>query len=184
LLALAPASPLLFGDVLLQHDGGVSDWLHSGLGYRVFLGRELARGHLPMWMPDLLSGVPFLPQIEAGALYFPDWPIWALFDATTATAISIAAAILVSAFGARGLARCYGMAGIGATFTGLVFGMAGFTSPTSSITTCTPPPPGSRGRCGASRAASRETCVRGRHCRSSSRFRRSPGTHRSATTQR
>jgi len=126
LLALAPASPLLFGDVLLQHDGGVSDWLHSGLGYRVFLGRELARGHLPMWMPDLLSGVPFLPQIEAGALYFPDWPIWALFDATTATAISIAAAILVSAFGARGLARCYGMAGIGATFAGLVFGMAGF----------------------------------------------------------
>jgi hypothetical protein len=30
LLALVPVWPLLFGDVLLQHDGGVSDWCTVG----------------------------------------------------------------------------------------------------------------------------------------------------------
>jgi uncharacterized membrane protein YfhO len=63
---------------------------------------------------------------RGGSSLFPGLADLGLFDATTATAVSIAAAILVSAFGARGLARCYGMAGIGATFAGLVFGMAGF----------------------------------------------------------
>ena len=149
----------------------------------MFLGRELAHGHIPMWMPDLLSGVPFLPQIEAGALYFPDWPIWALFDPTTATAISIAAAILVSAFGARGLARCYGITSAGATFTGVVFGTAGFHLAHLKHHHMHSAAAWIHGRCGASRAVSTETCARGRHCRSSSRSRRLRGTHRSATTR-
>jgi hypothetical protein len=125
-VALAPLWPLLVGQVLLQHDVGLSDWLHSGLGYRVFLGRELAHGRFPLWMPDLLSGVPFLSQIEAGALYFPDWPLWALLDPTTATAVSVAVTVLVSAIGGRGLGRALGLSDAGATAAGLTYATAGF----------------------------------------------------------
>ncbi|HEX9234967.1 MAG TPA: hypothetical protein VF972_01670, partial [Actinomycetota bacterium] len=36
-----------------------------------FLGRTLAHGHLPGWLPNQFAGVPFLSDPQSGWLYLP-----------------------------------------------------------------------------------------------------------------
>ncbi len=41
--------------------------------YRAVVNESLARGHLPLWNPDLFMGVPLLANGQAGALYPLNW---------------------------------------------------------------------------------------------------------------
>jgi hypothetical protein len=127
LLALLPIKSLILEQrVLLQHDGFLSDLWHSALPYRVFLGAALSRGELPLWMPDLFSGIPFFAQIEAGALYFPNWPVFIFFDPVTALNLSISITTLIAGLGTWYLCKHFGAGNPAATLGGLAFAICGF----------------------------------------------------------
>lgn len=126
-LVLAPLVPLaLQRVVVLQHDVVLSDLLHNQFPYRAFLGRWLREGVFPLWMPDVFSGVPFLAQIEAGALYPPNAVLFGLFEPFVALNLSILLAFAVAALGARHLARVFGAGELGAALAGLAFAWCGF----------------------------------------------------------
>ncbi len=126
-LVVLPALPLLTGQgLLVQHDIWISDLLHSQLPYKAFLGRQLAAGHLPLWMPDIFSGVPFLAQVEAGALYLPHWPLFALLDPYRALGLALLLDLVVAATGSFALTRRMGAHPAGALLAGLSFAWCGF----------------------------------------------------------
>lgn len=114
------------GMVSLQHDLVVSDLHHSVLQYRVFQGRELASGHLPLWMPDVLSGVSLASQVEAGPWYLPNWLLFALLSPLAALNASQVLHALWAAAGAFLLARSLGAGRAGAALAGLSFALCGF----------------------------------------------------------
>jgi hypothetical protein len=127
LLAVVPVSPLLFQKgFLLQHDIFASDLLHNQFPYRAFAGKWISHGRFPMWMPDVFSGLPYLPQIEAGPFYLPNILLFGMLDPYAALNLSIVFTFLLSAFGAFFLAKEYGTDIISACLAGLVFALAGF----------------------------------------------------------
>ena len=127
LAAVIPIYPLVLQQgVLLQHDILMSDLLHSAFPYRAFLGDHLARGTFPLWMSDVFSGIPFLPQIEAGPLFVPNWILFGLFDPFVALNLSIVLTFLFGAAGTFLLARFYGADNISAALAGVIFALCGF----------------------------------------------------------
>jgi len=127
LLAWIPLWPLLTQrKVVLQHDLFLSDLLHSHLPYRAFLGRELASGRFPLWMPDVYSGVPFLAQIEAAPLWIPSWVLHGLFSPHVAFNLSVALTVLLAGIGAWLLCRELGALPAAAVVGGIAFALCGF----------------------------------------------------------
>ncbi len=127
LLAWVPLWPLLTQrKVVLQHDLFLSDLLHSHLPYRAFLGRELAAGGFPLWMPDVYSGVPFLAQIEAAPLWLPSWVLHGLFEPFVAFNLSVALTVALAGLGAWLLCRQLGALPAAATVGGITFALCGF----------------------------------------------------------
>jgi hypothetical protein len=127
LLVVVPIYPLVFQHgILLQHDLFASDLLHNQFPYRAFAGKWMSHGNFPLWMPDVFSGLPYLPQIEAGPLYLPNIVLFGLFDPYVALNLSIVFTFLLGAFGAFLLARAYGADTISASLAGLVFALSGF----------------------------------------------------------
>lgn len=127
LLTLLPVSPLLVQThVLLQHDYFLSDLHHSHLPMRAFFGAEIAGGHLPLWWPDVYSGVPFWAQIEAGILWLPQWFFFGLFDPYVGFNFLVGFHVLLSAAGAWFLCRSLGVGALPAALGGIVFGLCGF----------------------------------------------------------
>jgi len=127
LLALLPVLPMLAGmRIPIQHDIFISDLLHSQLPYKTFLGRSLAEGHLPLWMPDVFSGIPLLASIEAGPLFPPHALLYGLLDPYTALGLSLCLEIFAAALGAWFLARRLGAGPVPALLAGLAFSWSGF----------------------------------------------------------
>ncbi len=125
LVALVPFLGLI-GSVPVLHDIFVSDLLHAGLPYRAFIGETLRDGHFPLWMPGAFSGVPLLPQIEAGALYPPHLLLFSLFEPFRALTLAVLLDILVAATGAYVLARQAGCSRAASALAGIAFGASGF----------------------------------------------------------
>lgn len=127
LLAWIPLLPLLLQrKVVLQHDLFLSDLLHSHLPYRAFLGRELAAGNVPLWMPDVYSGVPFLAQVEAAPLWLPSWLLYPLFPPHVAFNLSVALTVALAGSGAWLLCRELGALPGAAVVGGIAFALCGF----------------------------------------------------------
>ena len=126
-LALVPVLPLLSQRaVVVQHDISMSDLLHSHLPFRAALGRIVADGHLPLWMPDVFSGTPLWAQIESGAAFPPHALLFALFPPFVAENLSIVLEIAAAAGGAWLLARRLGAEARAAAVAGLAFAWCGF----------------------------------------------------------
>jgi len=106
LAVLVPVLPLLLQRAfVLQHDVVLSDLIHNQFPYRAFLGEHLREGSLPLWMPDVYSGVPFLAQIEAGLFYVPHAVLFGLVEPYAALNLAIVLALVTSAAGAWALDR-------------------------------------------------------------------------------
>ena len=112
---------------MVQHDIWTSDLLHSHLPYKVFLGRALQAGELPLWMPDIFSGLPFLAQIESSALYPPHMVLFALLDPFTALNAALTLDTLLAALGAAALARALGASGVGSALAAVIYAWSGFS---------------------------------------------------------
>jgi hypothetical protein len=63
--------------------------------WHVYLGRELAAGHLPLWDPSRFAGVPFAADISVGTFYPPNW-LYALGAPTVVASLIWAGTILAS----------------------------------------------------------------------------------------
>ncbi len=127
LVVLVPVLPLLWGArIPIQHDIFISDLLHSQLPYKAFLGRTLAEGHLPLWMPDVFSGIPFLASIEAGPLFPPHALLYGLLDPYTALGVSLCLELVVAALGAWCLARRAAAGPYPALIAGIAYAWSGF----------------------------------------------------------
>lgn len=127
LLVLLPVLPMAWGGrIPIQHDIFISDLLHSQLPYKAFLGRALGQGRLPLWMPDVFSGIPFLASIEAAPLFPPHALLYGLLDPYTALGVSLSLEIVVAALGAWCLARKLGAGPIPALVAGVAFAWSGF----------------------------------------------------------
>ena len=127
LVVVLPIYPLVLQQgFLLQHDIFASDLLHNQFPYRAFAGKSVSEGEFPLWMPGVFSGIPYLPQIEAGPLYLPNLALFALFDPYVALNLSIIFTFLFGALGAFLLARAYGADNVSASLGGLVFALSGF----------------------------------------------------------
>ncbi|MGH9847062.1 MAG: hypothetical protein ACREEM_50855, partial [Blastocatellia bacterium] len=126
--------PALTGKLsLIQGDG----WT-ANLGLRIFTGRMIAQGILPLWNPYLFAGMPHLASIYPGVLYPPNWLFVALSPGIAINVIVITTYHLALA-GAYRYARCLGIDRLGAIITGVVFGFGGYMvmsiGQTSNITT-------------------------------------------------
>jgi len=127
LLAWVPLWPLLTQRaVVLQHDLFLSDLLHSHLPYRAFVGRELAAGRFPLWMPDVYSGVPFLAQVEAGPLWLPTWILHGLFEPFVAFNLAVVFTVALAGLGTWLLCRRLGALPVAAALGGIAFALSGF----------------------------------------------------------
>ena len=112
--------------VLLQHDYFLSDLHHSHLPIRAFIGREIAQGSVPLWWPEVFSGVPLWAQIEGSVLWFPQWIAYGLMEPYVAFNVLTCFHVLLSAVGSFLLGRACGLSGAGAALAGVVFGLCGF----------------------------------------------------------
>ncbi len=127
LLVLLPVLPMVLGRVIpVQHDIFISDLLHNQLPYKAFLGESLSDGHLPLWMPDVFSGIPYLASIQAAPLFPPHTLLYGLLDPYTALGLTVSLELVIAAVGAWLLARRLGAGHIPALLAGLAFAWSGF----------------------------------------------------------
>lgn len=105
---------------------GGSDYLMGSLPVYRFIAEQLRSGHLPSWLPGLLTGVPVFAN--PGSTYFPVWLVSALiFSAETAFTLIFLVQFAVAGLGMYLLLRELGVrapiaiiGGIAYEFTGLM----------------------------------------------------------------
>jgi len=78
ILGLALLNLLLFIDVLFWPNGMILSDFHQDLSghfdlWRQFAFDQLRQGHLPLWDPHYLCGMPYLGGFESALLYPPNW---------------------------------------------------------------------------------------------------------------
>ena len=72
-LALAIFIDLLFGGGPRVLGHSASDLFLQYYAWRDFGFRELAKGNLALWNPDIFSGAPYLGGMQGAQLYPPNW---------------------------------------------------------------------------------------------------------------
>lgn len=124
-----PVHRLLSGrGFVLQHDFFFSDLIHNQFPYRAYIGAALRHGSFPMWIPEIYSGCPLLPQIEAGLLFLPNWIVFGVLEPYRALDLAILLTILAGGAGMWKLCRVYGADGWGAALGGFAFAYCGFNA--------------------------------------------------------
>ncbi len=87
----------------------------------------LRAGDLPLWNPYLFLGVPFLANPQAAVLYPPHWPLsWLTAEQALAWS-AILHIWLATGFTYTLARRSFGLTRPAAWFSGLIFGLGGFT---------------------------------------------------------
>ncbi len=108
--------PLLAGDNLTQN-----------YPLRVLAGELLRHGHLPLWNPDIWSGVPLLAGWNAGAMYPGTW-LFAVLPGVAAWEVNLVSVGVIAGLGAYLLMRRLGCASLSSLLGALVFTYTGFMS--------------------------------------------------------
>jgi hypothetical protein len=123
-LALLPALyfwPAVISDITLAPgDGWSQNW-----GIRVLIGQLLSSGQWPLWNPYLFAGMPLLADIQAGALYPPNW-LFAVFPPRVAINLVVITTYHIALTGTYLYGRRIGLNRLGAMVAGMVFTFGGF----------------------------------------------------------
>ncbi len=109
------APELLSGEVLFFRD-----ITYTYLPNYVFLEAALRQGIWPLWNPFVDGGAPFL------ASYPPDILLTGILGARGAIALGPPLHLWLAMFGARALARQFGVGGLGAATAGALYGLSGY----------------------------------------------------------
>ena len=99
-----------FSDLLISHWPNAV-WIHQSIA---------EWGQIPLWNPNILSGVPFAADPLSGLLYPPNW-LAAVFPGAIAFNTLFWMHLTWAGLGARALAREEGLSKWGAALAGLVF---------------------------------------------------------------
>lgn len=91
---------------------------------KVFWNTWYARGFFPLWNPLLLSGTPFVADINLSPLYFGNWA-YLLFVPFRAVTVLVITHALFGSFGVFVLGRQFGLTRWGSFIAALVFGGSG-----------------------------------------------------------
>ena len=94
--------------------------------FRLFAGRALHSGELPLWNPHIMNGAPFLANIQSAVLYPPNLVLYGLLPAHVAWGLSfLVRPILAGVFTAL-LLRSLGTSSVGALAGAVAFAFSGF----------------------------------------------------------
>ncbi len=103
---------------------GFSDLLISHWPNAVWINQSIAQwGQIPLWNPNILSGIPFVADPLSGLWYLPNWMAVA-FPGAIAFNILFWVHLTWAGLGAWAIAREEGLSKWGAVLAGLVFGGA------------------------------------------------------------
>lgn len=103
---------------------GFSDLLISHWPNAVWINQSIAQwGQIPLWNPNILSGIPFVADPLSGLWYLPNW-LAVAFPGAIAFNILFWVHLTWAGLGAWAIAREEGLSKWGAVLAGLVFGGA------------------------------------------------------------
>lgn len=90
------------------------------------IGRYMARGELPFWVPELMLGYPLAANPQVGAFYPLHLAMLAVMDADRVIVWSVFFHGLIAAFSVYGLARESSVSRVGSTTAGLAYACCPF----------------------------------------------------------
>lgn len=113
--------PAVLGDLTLSPGDGWS----RNMGIRILIGQSVRSGELPLWNPYLFAGMPLLANIQAGALYPPNW-LFAVFPPRAAMNLMVITTYHIALAGAYLYARRIRLTRVGSMIAAVVFAFGGF----------------------------------------------------------
>lgn len=123
---------LFFTPLVLQPDAVLysdySDFINYHLPCKYFLVRSWQQmGELPLWCPEMFSGMPFVHDVQVAAFYPPHAPLYLVPENHLGAACSwlIVAHVLTAGLCMYGYARYKGLKGAGAVVAALGYMFAG-----------------------------------------------------------
>ncbi len=134
LLAWAPAagylavvlllfkSALWSGDVVISSPG--EDLVDYYVGMREFGFGQLRRGNLPLWNPQLFSGIPYFSNFESALLYPLNW-LHLVLPLERAVNLGIALHLFMAGWFTFLWSRLRGASAVGAFLSGIIFMLCG-----------------------------------------------------------
>jgi hypothetical protein len=102
---------------------GQPDILPQWLPHLCFLGRSLADGHVPLWNPFQMAGMPYAADPQSGWLNLPAMGLFTTFSCGTALRLFIALHPLLAGLGLYWFLRKEGLHRVAATAGGLSYAM-------------------------------------------------------------
>jgi hypothetical protein len=119
----------LFADVLFGPAGRVAsrsgcDIVLQFVPWRTFGVRELARGHFPLWIPNLLGGMPFFGNSQTAMLY-PANAIYLFLSVASATNWILASHVFLGAWLMMLWCRSRGVGVLPAAMAGVIYVSSG-----------------------------------------------------------
>jgi hypothetical protein len=112
--------------VPFTHDTTASDIWHLNYPLKHVYAEGLKQGRLPVWCPQIGTGLPLLAQGEVGALYPLNLALFFLLPLPLAFNWSLLAHVVLAGAFATVYARQVGASRAGSLLAGVVFALAGF----------------------------------------------------------
>ncbi|MGH9843363.1 MAG: hypothetical protein ACREEM_31890, partial [Blastocatellia bacterium] len=113
--------PAVKGELVLMMG---DNWIYSAL-MKILLGQMISQGALPLWNSYTFAGMPFLPAIQPGVLYPPNW-LFAILPPGAAMNIVVIATYHTALFGSYRFARALDFDRLAALVTAVTFSYGGF----------------------------------------------------------
>lgn len=103
-----------------QHVDLISFWLPRWC----YLGKSIAAGHVPTWLPNQFGGVPFASDPQSGWLYLPPMLLFSLFSCARALGLFIVLQPILAGLGLYLFLRKEGLRRAAATVAGVALSLA------------------------------------------------------------
>lgn len=121
---------VFFREVIFQKAFFWEDFMYQFYPYRNFATVSLAHGEIPLWVPTVFMGMPFLADITGTVLYLPHLLLVPLVSAGKLNFWYVElyqiAHVYLAGAGMYACAKSFGLSRIEAGFAGLVYMLSGF----------------------------------------------------------
>lgn len=112
--------------LLLRGAFFILDAMMLNFPLRAWAASRMLEGRLPLWCPEIACGFPLFAEGQAGVLYLPNWPFFALLPAHHAAAYSTILHIILAGLFTYGYLRSLRCRPAAALLSGLAFQWGGF----------------------------------------------------------
>jgi hypothetical protein len=112
--------------LLLRGSFFILDAMVLNFPLRTWAASRMLEGRLPLWCPEIACGFPLFAEGQAGVLYLPNWPFFALMPAHHAAAWSTILHFILAGLFTCGYLRALRCRPAAALLGGLAFQWGGF----------------------------------------------------------